>query len=418
MTRSSILSMTRVFALALALGLAVALLPAEPSSAASKRVSSRLFGMTDSDPLSWPEAKVGAIRLWDSGVTWRQIETRPGVYDFTRLDAAVRTARGNGASVLLVLGQTPKFHAKRPALPGYNGPGATSMPSISSWRNYVATVVRRYQGRGLDYQIWNEANISGFWGGTPRQMATLTKVAAKAIRKNDPAADVVSPALATRLTSQRRWLRDFYALRTGGRPVGNWLDVVSLQLYPLPKEGPEASMKLLAASRTMLGDLDVDKPIWNTEINYGLQTGGGGAARDISRAKQAAFVARTYVLNAANGVKRVFWYSWDLQNLANTELSFSSGTPTRAGVAYTVVRDWLVGGRTQDCTRDSRGTYTCTVTYSGGVKRIYWNPSGKRSVETVRSATKLVDLRGDAEKLKGGESLRVGTSPVMVRSRR
>jgi len=405
-----------VLALAIALGLSVTLLPADPSSAATKRVTSRNFGMTDGNPVTWPEARVGAVRLWDSGVTWRQIETSPGVFDFTQLDAQVDAARANGADVLLVLGQTPRFHATKPNARGALGPGSTSMPNLTPWRNYVGQVVRRYKGRGVDYQVWNEANVSNYWTGTVRQMATLTKVAAKAVSANDASADVISPALATRLTSQRRWLRDFYALRTGGRPVANWVDVVSLHLYPLSQQGPEASAKLLTASRTMLGALDVRKPIWNTEINYGLRS--GLTAKGISAEKQASFVARTYLLDTAGGVKRTFWYAWDLQRIANTKLTFASGSLTRAGLAYRVVGGWLIGTRMQGCNRSSSGTYTCTVKFSGGVKRIYWNPSRTVRVRTVASATKSTTLQGTTSSLKGGESLRVGISPVMVRSGR
>ena len=419
MTRHSVLARPRVLALALALGLSVTLLPADPASAATQRITSRNFGMTDSDPVTWPQAKVGALRLWDSGVTWRQIETSPGVFDYSRLDAQVGAARARGAQVLLVLGQTPTFHALRPGAPAVYGAGATSMPTLASWRNYVGNVVRRYKGRGVDYQVWNEANVSSFWTGTQRQMATLTKVTAKVVANNDKSADVISPALATRLTSQRRYLRDFYALRTGGRPVAGWVDAISLHFYPLPRQGPEASAKLLAASRIMLGALNVRKPIWNTEINYGLKTGGGGTAKSISFNKQAAFVARTYLLDAAGGVKRTFWYSWELQNgLANTKMIFPSGTPTKAGTAYRVLGDWLIGTRMQGCSRDGRGTYTCTVRYSGGVKRVYWNPSRTVSVRTVPSATRSTTLTGATERRRGGESLRIGFSPVMVRSGR
>jgi len=418
MTRLSFLARPRVLALAITLALAVTLVPAAPSSAAPQRVTSRTFGMTDFDPVSWPVAKVGAVRLWDSGVTWKQVERSRGVFDFARLDAQVTAARNKGAQVLLVLGQTPRFHATRPNAAGYYGAGATSMPTLTSWRTYVGNVVRRYKGRSVDYQVWNEANVSGFWSGTAKQMATLTKVTAKVVAANDKSADVVSPALATRLTSQRRWLRDFYAIRTGGRPVGNWVDAVSLNLYPLPKDSPEDSMRLLAASRVMLSALGVRKPIWNTEINYGLQTGGGGTAKSVSPRRQAAFVARTYVLNAANGVKRTFWYAWDLQSLANTKLTFPSGNLTRAGTAYKVVGDWLIGTRIQGCGRDSRGTYTCTVKYSDGVKRIYWNPSRRVSVRTVPSATRSTGLLGSSTSLRGGESLRVGFSPILVRSGR
>ena len=416
MNRLSSLARPRVLALGLALGLSVTLLPADPSSAATRKVTSRNFGMTDGNPVTWPDARVGAIRLWDSGVTWRQIETSRGNFDFSRLDAQVGEARAHGAQVLVVLGQTPRFHAKKPNANGAFGPGSTSMPDLPAWRNYVAKVVRRYKGRAVDYQVWNEANVINYWSGTPRQMATLTKVAAKVIARNDASADVISPALATRLTSQRRWLRDFYALRTGGRPVANWVDAVSLHLYPLPKQGPEASAKLLAASKIMLGALGVSKPIWNTEINYGLL--GGATAKSISAKKQASFVARTYLLDAAGGVKRTFWYAWDLQRIANTRLTFASGNVSRAGVAYRVVGDWLIGTRLQGCDRSSSGTYTCTARYSGGVKRIYWNPSRTVSVQTVGSATKMTTLQGTQSSLKGGESLRVGISPVMVRSGR
>ena len=44
------------------------------------------------------------------------------------------------------------------------------------------------------------------------------------------------------------------------------------------------------------------KPVWNTEVNYGLSAGGVGARpRAIGIDRQAAYVVRTYLLNAANG---------------------------------------------------------------------------------------------------------------------
>ena len=70
--------------------------PRSPPSAATARVKAGFFGMTDYDPTTWPRQPVGAVRLWDSGVTWREIETAPGVFDFSRLDAQVATARRQG----------------------------------------------------------------------------------------------------------------------------------------------------------------------------------------------------------------------------------------------------------------------------------------------------------------------------------
>ncbi len=410
--------LTRLLALGLVVGLGLALLPATAAQAAGgQRVRQTFFGMHDGDPVSWPETRVGNIRLWDSGVTWREIETSRGQYDFSRLDGQIATARANKARVLLVLGQTPRFHSSKPRKLGSYGRGAASMPTKAAWTDYVYTVVRRYRGQGVDYQVWNEANVSGYWNGTPAQMAKLTQWTSRIVNRNDAGAKVVAPALATRLTSQRAWLRAFYAQRTGGRKVASYVDAVSLNLYPLPKQAPEASMKLLAASRTMLAQAGVRKQIWNTEINYGLL--GGGTAKNISRGKEASYVGRTLVLNASSNVKRVFWYAWDLQALANTQLTYTNGTSlTRAGKAYGVVRGWLLYSRTKGCVRDGRGTYTCTFAYSGGVKRIYWNPSRKVTVRAVKSAKASAGLYGVERRLSGGEALGVGKSPVMVRSAR
>jgi polysaccharide biosynthesis protein PslG len=418
MTRSTVLA-RRLLAVAATVGLAVALLPAAPASAAvpSQRVSSGFFGMHDGDPLTWPTAPVGEIRLWDSGVTWRQIETANGVFNFSRLDAEVASAQAHHSRVLLVLGQTPRFHSTRPGKGGAYGLGASSMPTQSSWLNYVYKVVKRYKGKGVDYQVWNEANVAGYWSGTPAQMAKLTQWTSGIVNRNDSSAKVVSPALATRLSSQRLWLRTFYAQRTGGKRVGAYVDVVSLNLYPVASGSPEQSMTLLAAARTMLRQAGVSKPVWNTEINYGLL--GGGSARKISSAKSMSYVARTLVLNAENNVKRTFWYAWDLQHLANTRLTYANGTSLApAGQAYTVVRSWLLNSRTKGCARDSKGTWTCTLAYSGGIKRIYWNPSRKVYLRVVRSAHFSIGIGGVRRSLSGGSQIGVGITPILVGSSR
>ncbi|HEX6937745.1 MAG TPA: hypothetical protein VF227_14590, partial [Actinomycetes bacterium] len=110
----------RLLAVGTAVGLGLTFLPAQPVAAAA-RVPAPFFGMHDLNPATWPNTQVGAIRLWDSGVTWREIETQPGVFDFSRLDSQIDTARANGAHVLVVLGQTPRFHSTRPGRLGSYG---------------------------------------------------------------------------------------------------------------------------------------------------------------------------------------------------------------------------------------------------------------------------------------------------------
>jgi hypothetical protein len=328
----------------------------------------------------------------------------------------VSTARAKGAKPLLVLGQTPRFHATHPGWVGSYGKGAPTMPKLSAWKRYVRTVAQRY-GRTIGYQVWNEPNIRGYWRGTPGQMARLTRAARYEVKKAAPGATLAAPSFPVRLSQQRSWVLRYYRQRTGGHRVAHYVDVVSLNLYPKAAGNPESSMSLLHYMRPRLRSLGVRKQIWNTEINYGLTGHGQNAAR-ISRRRQAAYVARTYVLNIADNVRRVYWYAWDLHGLANTEVTWrNSAGLAPGGKAYKVVQSWLLGGRMRGCSI-SRGTYSCKVTYRGGVKRIYWNPSRRTSIRAVGSATSVQMVLGKQRKLRGGERLSVNYAPIMVRSKR
>lgn len=133
----------------------------------------------------WPQAPIGSVRLWDNGVAWNQVETAPGVFDWSTTDALVAKARANGASVLLVLGQTPVFHSTQPTAPGAYGAGASAMPTKEAWTAYVRAVAQRNRdawGNSVSLQVWNEANAAPYWSGTPAQMAQLTAWARAALR--------------------------------------------------------------------------------------------------------------------------------------------------------------------------------------------------------------------------------------------
>jgi hypothetical protein len=173
-------------------------------------------------------------------------------------------------------------------------------------------------------------------------------------------------------------------------------------------------------------------PIWNTEVNYGLQTGllGGHPADRIPASRQAAYVMRTYLLNAANGIDRVFWYRFDMNTLplfggrgtlGNTLLSDPADHSrlTQAGQAYLLIQAWMHGRlmgskRRGPCQPDSHGTYECVVKDSTITRHIYWNPVHHAHVRLAKHARHRQDERGLVSKVKGGSSLRVGSEPVMV----
>jgi hypothetical protein len=298
-------------------------------------------------------------------------------------------------------------------------------------------MMKRY-GRRIDsYQVWNEANITTFWTGSMRQMAQLSKAMYDVRNSVQPKAQVIAPSMVGRLPYEQAWLKKFYALKLNGTHVWRFYNALGFSLYPLPKFGsrtgvPEDGIKLLHVVTRKLHRAGVpsSKPIWNNEANYGLQTGGGTHAKTISNARQASNVVRTYLLSAANGVKRVFWYRYDMGllprsvgggTIGNTLLS-KPGNPTQvtpAGHAYLMVQRWmhgtLQGSRGhRPCPTDRHGTYTCVVKDGSGTRRIYWNPFHTATVRLASNAGHAHGVLGGVNNVAGGSKLTVDYRPVMV----
>jgi hypothetical protein len=145
---------------------------------------------------------------------------------------------------------------------------------------------------------------------------------------------------------------------------------------------------------------------------------------------------RTYLLSAAQGVKQVDWYAYDMGDLpvekgggplGNTLLTDpsnrSAGLITPAGLSFGRVQSWLKGtlvgtATKRPCIKDSNGTYTCTILYpNGSVGRVYWNPYHGAKVTLAGSAHTKVDELGAATSVSGGQKLKVNYQPVLIRSR-
>jgi hypothetical protein len=410
------------------------------------RVPHSFYGVHDKYLSSLSRPSTGSLRLWDSGTFWSTIEPSPGTWNWAPLDAAVEAAHTDGTAVLLTLGLSPSYAAAKP----------TDAPDLTMYHDYVQAVMQRYspanwhdeQGnhyRGIGaYQVWNESNISTFWTGTPAQLAEMTKTVFDVRNQVDLGALVVSPAMVTRLKFEQKAAQAFYEtdVPSSGQPVSTYVDVISLNLYPTPTVAtstggtrpatPEDSMALLSSMRGMLAQANVSPsiPVWNTEINYGM--GASATTVPISVDRQVAYVMRTYILNAAQGVRRVNWYAYDMGTLptggtlGNTLLTDpderAAGILTPAGVAFTRVQNWLNGtmiGTTtkQPCIPDENGTYTCLIKYANGVGRIYWNPYQSARVRLVNSASKKIDEYGASTKVTGGTKLKVNYMPVLVKSK-
>lgn len=274
-------------------------------------------------------------RLWDMNVAWKDVNPAPGVFDFSELDRRIALVNSWGARPVLVLGLTPTWASTNPgAGNGIWGAGSAYPPvSMDSWRDYVQAVVNRYGNRIAAYEIWNEANLTTFWNGTPAQMAQMTSIASQVIGET---ALVMSPSVTTRLASGAKFMKPFIDALTID-PSG--LDVWTIHTYPRGDAGPgpegaaaarrDDIVRWQRALADAVGPTSpwLTKQVWDTEVNYGLRGPGAAPKTDYSDADGATLLQLTYRDSQALGIDKTFWYEFTGYPYDLLGVQFTSQTP-------------------------------------------------------------------------------------------
>jgi GH35 family endo-1,4-beta-xylanase len=266
------------------------------------------FGFTDLDniPLG-----IKNLRLWDVGVTWKDLNPAEGVWRWERMDLVVDKAeKSGGKDIMYVLGMTPLWAAKHPNAEHFApwiGPGSNSAPkNFKVWDEYVTQVVTRYKGRIKSYQIWNEPQLRDFWEdyASIDFLAKMTKRAYKIIKKIDPQAIVVAAPVLPRPSSGglRRGSKYLVALKAQGWPV----DVFTCHVYPEKGMTPLRWKKSVEDAQAGLKALDAPTaPLWVTETNYNLLGGTFRSGRKIRR-----YVRLTNKYANKLKVEKIYWYAY------------------------------------------------------------------------------------------------------------
>lgn len=370
-------------------------------------------GIARTGPTDTVPTFAGAIRLWDSGVSWRKLQPTKGqVPDWAKLDKAIARAKANGMTdILYVLGSTPRWASVPSSDEGGDlyGPGTASHPAKDSYYiDYLKQVVTRYKGVIAGYEIWNESNAPNFYRGSAKQLAHLAKEARAAIKAIDPRAKVVGPSWML-----RGWTANMDAQMRELSRVGWPIDVLSVHSYPLATGGPLDRVRLLQGFKAKLKALGRGStPIWDTETNFGEERQ-GYPTRSYSGTKASAWVAQAYLDSFRYGIQRTYWYSWETRFLG-IDLTDSKGRPTAAAHSLSRLRTWLVGYRWSGCSV-KRGVTRCRVPSVAGAKRtLVFTRSTTTRLTMPKGATSVCSLNGKCRKTKKGKRITVSISPRLV----
>jgi hypothetical protein len=323
-------------------------------------------------PQTWPQVPFAEWRLWDSTNTvWYLLEPRPGMWNFSQLDADVAMAEQHKVGLLLTLGRTAPWATMRPNDPPPWLPGGAAPPrNEEDWKTYVRTVAIRYQGRIQAYEIWNEPNLKESYTGTPEQLVALAKDAYSIIHEVDPRAVVVSPGVIGDYGLS--WFNRYLDL--GG---GRFADVIAYHFYT--GGTPERSAQIIRQVRDSMQKHGIDKPLWNTESGWVNQSQfedvrfpEGSGKRVITSEEALAYVMRSYLLDWASGVSRLYWYDWDSNRAGLGDNMGRQKKPAACG--YITIEQWLVGASLLGCDQDATGDWTCRLDRRGRTEWIIWNP--------------------------------------------
>jgi hypothetical protein len=403
----------RLVAVVLAMLLGVAVVGFDPvaAQAVSVRVTPEFFGMHDFD-LAAPIA-YGAVRFWDVGTTWSDLEPAQNRYQFAHLDSLVARALARHAKITLVLGSTPGWAATNPEQSSaiWLTRGSSSPPrDQADWTDYVSTVAKRYKGRIGSYQIWNEGGLPGFWSASPSRLARLTAAAYVVIKKVDPSALVVSTPMLPRQSNWQSWSTAYLTrLRDFGWPV----DVFAIHSYePDRLANPEGRVVVIKQTKALLRSARAPgRPLWDTETNY-TSHAYFWPKQKIHGNRAAAWVARAFLDSLRLGISRTYWYGW---NARVGHLGVVVGPHNRAAMGYATVRTWLVGSTFRGCTtsRGASGAALTRCSFLRGTKtsRVVW---ASATLHAHLSGGTICQLLTGC-KARTTTQTRVTTSPVLVR---
>jgi hypothetical protein len=270
-------------------------------------------------------AAQGGVGTFRMQFYWGNTEPNPGDRIWVTTDQLVAEAARAGVTLLPDLSGVPPWISRIPASPPIYTSGQRA-----AWRSLLTDFASRYGANGTfwmlhpelprrpitTWEIWNEPNLGGFWGGRPsaRGLARLLKVSAAGLRAGDPAAQVLTggvfPFHTIRNTvDMTTYLNALYRVRG----VKSSFDGLGIHPYSPTPRGVLHWVRV--ARRIMRSHGDGGTPIWVSE--FGWVTGGAKFANSPVKAtfaQQASKLSRTYSLFQRHagslGIAAALWFSY------------------------------------------------------------------------------------------------------------
>ncbi|TMM51059.1 glycosyl hydrolase [Sulfitobacter sabulilitoris] len=228
--------------------------------------------------------RLGAPAVRDE-IGWSEVETAPGVYDFSVADAYMHPLIRAGIMPFIVINDT------NPLYDGGKTPHSTD--GRAAFARYVSAILSHYGADAVRIEIGNEVNSGDFVNGPfatdqPRYFAATVRAVKERLQQDHPQAGIICSGLNTVAIG---FYRSFF--RRGGLVA---CDAISVHPY---RDNPDSLMGDLARLRALMREYGGEKPIYVTEFGNWFENPDNAPDYMVKMVTQLA----------AAGVEEAYWYA-------------------------------------------------------------------------------------------------------------
>jgi GH35 family endo-1,4-beta-xylanase len=238
-------------------------------------------------------------------------------YDWASLDQDVTLAKKYNLQILGIIDFAPNWAAEK----GCDSSNQLCAPANpATFSNFAGRVAKRYKGRVRYWEIWNEENLSQFWGPKPNEQeyAILLKDSYRSIKAANDKSFILLGGLSDTNSANIQlnvnaitYLNMLYAYGIHG-----FFDAIGFHPYTYPllplsskSEWNELNNNSVSIRSLMSKYGDGNKKIWLTE--YGAPTNGPSVNTFVSQLNQAEEASEAYAYTERNSwLNSLFWYTY------------------------------------------------------------------------------------------------------------
>ncbi|MET9966346.1 helix-turn-helix domain-containing protein [Streptomyces sp. NPDC006356] len=393
---------------------------------APKPLDREFFGVTmNTDTGLMPGFDVGGVRFWESETRWAQVEPERGKFDWEVLERSVRGAERARLPIVFVFGGTPGWAAPGgPKTPYPDDSRAAPPDDLADWDHFVERVATRYRSRIGAYELWDSVGATSHYDGDMSTLAEMVRRAARIIERADPDAKVACPSFGKLWEPEGRALLAEF-VRTGAY---EFCDAAALKLHPRRADGPpEEIIELAAKVDDIFRESNAGQRVWNTGPGAEIDDGAKLSDRRANDYAVRFYLVGLYIRKS--NVERMYFYSWGSRGIPLV-VQPVGGRPTEAGRRIGRLHGWLADTRITSCGKGRGvglpdGVFECVFRrgQDGGPEAagpwlaIRWTQHGRASGRLGEDASLLRRMDGGSERVRPGERVEYGETPVLVEYR-